>query len=121
MGLVSSPPGIITEGYVNYKGINLIQTNDQKLRSLRGGKISYIFQDPLSSLHPLYTVQQQLEEAILAHQNLSKEEVYQKCIELLKSVRIPNPSNVLKITHINFLVACASALVSLWLLQMTQK
>ena len=91
MGLVSSPPGIITEGYVNYKGINLIQTNDQKLRSLRGGKISYIFQDPLSSLHPLYTVQQQLEEAILAHQNLSKEEVYQKCIELLKSVRIPNP------------------------------
>ena len=91
MGLVSSPPGIITEGYVNYKGINLIQTNDQKLRSLRGGKISYIFQDPLSSLHPLYTVQKQLEEAILAHQNLSKEEVYQKCIELLKSVRIPNP------------------------------
>ena len=91
MGLVSSPPGIITEGYVNYKGINLIQTNDQKLQSLRGGKISYIFQDPLSSLHPLYTVQQQLEEAILAHQNLSKEEVYQKCIELLKSVRIPNP------------------------------
>ena len=91
MGLVSSPPGIITEGYVNYKGIDLIQTNDQKLRSLRGGKISYIFQDPLSSLHPLYTVQKQLEEAILAHQNLSKEEVYQKCIELLKSVRIPNP------------------------------
>ena len=91
MGLVSSPPGIITEGYVNYKGIDLIQTNDQKLRSLRGGKISYIFQDPLSSLHPLYTVQQQLEEAILAHQNLSKEEVYQKCTELLKSVRIPNP------------------------------
>ena len=91
MGLVSSPPGIITEGYVNYKGINLIQTNDQQLRSLRGGKISYIFQDPLSSLHPLYTVQQQLEEAILAHQNLSKEEVYQKCIQLLKSVRIPNP------------------------------
>ena len=91
MGLVSSPPGIITEGYVNYKGIDLIQTNDQKLRSLRGGKISYVFQDPLSSLHPLYTVQQQLEEAILAHQNLSKEEVYQKCIELLKSVRIPNP------------------------------
>jgi peptide/nickel transport system permease protein len=91
MGLVSSPPGIITEGYVNYKGIDLIQTNDQKLRSLRGGKISYIFQDPLSSLHPLYTVQQQLEEAILAHQNLSKEEVYQKCIQLLKSVRIPNP------------------------------
>ena len=91
MGLVSSPPGIITEGYVNYKGINLIQTNDQQLRSLRGGKISYIFQDPLSSLHPLYTVEQQLEEAILAHQNLSKEEVYQKCIELLKSVRIPNP------------------------------
>ena len=42
-------------------------------------------------MHPLYTVQQQLEEAILAHQNLSKEEVYQKCIELLKSVRIPNP------------------------------
>ena len=91
MGLVSSPPGIITEGYVNYKGIDLIQTNDQKLRSLRGGKISYIFQDPLSSLHPLYTVQQQLEEAILAHQNLPKEEVYQKCIQLLKSVRIPNP------------------------------
>lgn len=91
MGLVSSPPGIITEGYVNYKGIDLIQTNDQKLRSLRGGKISYIFQDPLSSLHPLYTVQQQLEEAILAHQNMSKEEVYQKCIQLLKSVRIPNP------------------------------
>ena len=91
MGLVSSPPGIITGGYVNYKGSNLIHTNDQELQSLRGNKISYVFQDPLSSLHPLYTVQKQLEEAIKAHQPVSQEEVYQRSIELLKSVRIPNP------------------------------
>ena len=91
MGLVSSPPGIITGGYVNYKGSNLIHTNDQELQSLRGNKISYVFQDPLSSLHPLYTVQKQLKEAIKAHQPVSQEEVYQRSIELLKSVRIPNP------------------------------
>ena len=99
MGLVSSPPGIITGGYVNYKGSNLIHTNDQELQSLRGNKISYVFQDPLSSLHPLYTVQKQLEEAIKAHQPVSQEEVYQRSIELLKSVRIPNPEPV-SYTHL---------------------
>ncbi len=90
MGLVASPPGIITGGAAYYKGEDLIGAPYEKLRSLRGHKIAYIFQDPLATLHPLYTVGDQLIEAVRAHRGLSKAEAHAHAIDLLKSVRIPN-------------------------------
>lgn len=67
MGLVASPPGVITGGAVHYKGEDLVGAPYEKLRSLRGDRIAYIFQDPLATLHPLYTVGDQLIEAARAH------------------------------------------------------
>ena len=93
--LVASPPGVIKKGSVNYKNQNLLALPYEKLRSIRGNKISYIFQDPLTTLHPLHTIGDQLLEALQAHDSkLSASESISKSKELLKSVQIPNPDNV---------------------------
>ena len=91
MGLVASPPGVITGGAVRLDGQDLIGAPYEVLRSLRGRKVAYIFQDPLATLHPLYRVGDQLVEAIRAHRPISKAEGRAKAIELLSAVRIPNP------------------------------
>jgi len=90
MGLVASPPGVITGGAVQYKGEDLIGASYEKLRSLRGDRIAYIFQDPLATLHPLYTIGDQLIEAVRAHHRLDRQKARARAIDLLKSVRIPN-------------------------------
>ena len=93
--LVASPPGVIKKGSVNYKNQNLLALPYEVLRSIRGNKISYIFQDPLTTLHPLHTIGDQLLEALQAHDSkLSASESISKSKELLKSVQIPNPDNV---------------------------
>jgi peptide/nickel transport system permease protein len=93
--LVASPPGVIKKGSVNYKNQNLLALPYEELRSIRGNKISYIFQDPLTTLHPLHTIGDQLLEALQAHDSkLSASESISKSKELLKSVQIPNPDNV---------------------------
>ena len=90
MGLVASPPGVITGGAVRYKGEDLVGAAYEKLRSLRGDRVAYIFQDPLATLHPLYRVGDQLAEAIRCHHAVSRQEAWGRAVELLKSVRIPN-------------------------------
>ena len=90
MGLVASPPGVITGGAAYYKGEDLIGAPYKTLRALRGDRISYIFQDPLATLHPLYTIGDQLAEAIRVHHPVSRGEARARAIDLLKSVRIPN-------------------------------
>ena len=93
--LVASPPGVIKKGSVNYKNQNLLALPYEVLRSIRGNKISYIFQDPLPTLHPLHTIGDQLLEALQAHDSkLSASESISKSKDLLKSVQIPNPDNV---------------------------
>ncbi|WP_299788330.1 dipeptide/oligopeptide/nickel ABC transporter permease/ATP-binding protein [uncultured Marivita sp.] len=90
MGLVASPPGVITGGAVHYDGEDLIGAPYGRLRDMRGRNVAYIFQDPLSTLHPLYRVGDQLIEAIRAHRSIGKAEGQAKAVELLKAVRIPN-------------------------------
>ncbi len=93
MGLVASPPGVITGGAVHYKGEDLVGAPYDVLRSLRGRHVAYIFQDPQATLHPLYTVGDQLIEAVSSHRRISRDEGRAHAIDLLKQVRIPNAEN----------------------------
>src|SRR6056297_3382654 len=90
MGLVASPPGVITGGAVHYDGEDLIGAPYRRLRDMRGRNVAYIFQDPLATLHPLYRVGDQLIEAIRSHRPIGKAEGQAKAVELLRAVRIPN-------------------------------
>lgn len=90
MGLVASPPGVITGGAVHFAGEDIIGAPYEKLRSLRGRRVAYIFQDPLATLHPLYKVGDQLIEAIQSHETVSYTAARTRAVDLLKSVRIPN-------------------------------
>ncbi|MGY6704829.1 dipeptide/oligopeptide/nickel ABC transporter permease/ATP-binding protein [Roseinatronobacter sp.] len=90
MGLVSSPPGVITGGAVVLEGQDLIGAPYELLRSLRGRKVAYIFQDPLSTLHPLHRIGDQLIEAIRVHEPVSHAEAHKRAVKLLEDVRIPN-------------------------------
>lgn len=93
MGLVASPPGVITGGAVRYQGEDLLAADYKSLREKRGENVAYIFQDPLSTLHPLYRVGDQLAEAITAHHKISRAEGRDRAVELLRAVRIPNPAS----------------------------
>jgi peptide/nickel transport system permease protein len=90
MGLVASPPGVITGGAVFYKNEDLVGAPYEVLRSLRGRRVAYIFQDPLATLHPLYRIGDQLIEAVSSHRRISRDEGRAHAIDLLKQVRIPN-------------------------------
>jgi peptide/nickel transport system permease protein len=92
LGLVATPPGAIVGGRVIMDGRDLLDVSDTELRSLRGGPVSMIFQDPLSTLHPLFTVGDQIAEAVKAHQPLSHAEAMERAVALLELVRIPNPA-----------------------------
>ncbi|HSS62929.1 MAG TPA: dipeptide/oligopeptide/nickel ABC transporter permease/ATP-binding protein [Gammaproteobacteria bacterium] len=93
LGLVSTPPGRITGGRVMWGDMDLLDASVEQLRQLRGNKIAYVFQDPLSSLHPLFTVGDQIAEVIRAHRDTSYAQAWSKAIEFLRIVRIPNPGH----------------------------
>lgn len=93
LGLVASPPGMIMAGQVNYRDTNLLGISDNDLRRYRGGELAYIFQDPLSTLHPLFTVGDQLVEAMRSHYAISYTDAWKKAVTLLEEVRIPNAAN----------------------------
>lgn len=93
MGLVASPPGVITSGGAYFKDEDLIQMDDERLVQMRGKKVAYIFQDPLATLHPLYKIGDQLIEAMQIHDKINPKKAQQKALDLLKSVRIPNPES----------------------------
>lgn len=90
MGLVASPPGVITGGACYHRGEDLIGLDYTKLRRLRGDKVAYIFQDPLATLHPLIKVGDQLAESIRTHHTIPGADLRTRVLQLLKDVRIPN-------------------------------
>ena len=87
--LVPTPPGIIVGGEIRFAGRDTLGLSARELRQLRGGRVSYIFQDPLSTLHPLFPVGDQLVEALHTHQDLSRGKARQRAVELLEKVQIP--------------------------------
>lgn len=85
-------PGHIESGKVMFKGENLLDYSQDKMRNIRGNEIAMIFQEPMTSLNPVYTIGNQIEEAILLHQKeLSKDQAREKAIEMLRLVGIPAP------------------------------
>lgn len=89
-------PGIIEQGEINFEGKNLVKMSEYEMNKIRGKKISMIFQDPMTSLNPVYTIGKQLEEVLLLHENLSKQERFKRCVELLNAVGISNAEKRLK-------------------------
>ena len=89
-GLTQAPNAEIT-GSVSYRGRELIGLDDDQLRDVRGEQIAMVFQDPMSSLNPVYRVGDQISEMIRAHRDLSKREAAVRAVKLLRSVGIPNP------------------------------
>jgi oligopeptide/dipeptide ABC transporter ATP-binding protein len=79
------------EGTVTYKNENLLQLPESRLRGVRGNEIAMIFQDPMTSLNPVYTVGDQIMEAILTHDQVGKQVAKTRAVELLRQVGIPNP------------------------------
>ncbi len=79
------------EGEVLYRGENLLALPESRLREVRGNEIAMIFQDPMTSLNPVYTVGDQIVEAIVTHEQASKQEAKRRAVELLRQVGIPNP------------------------------
>lgn len=91
LGLVASPPGVITGGSVQIDGEDVFSMREQQIVALRGRKVAYVFQDPLTTLHPLFTLGDQVVEAVQAHQKISRADAWAKMLELFKAVRIPDP------------------------------
>jgi peptide/nickel transport system ATP-binding protein/peptide/nickel transport system permease protein len=90
MGLVPTPPGRITSGQVLLEGEDMIRAKLGRLQEIRGNKVAYIFQDPLTTLHPMIPIGEQLAEAVQLHGRLSNGEAWARAVELLDLVRIPN-------------------------------
>ena len=91
MGLVPQPPGRIAGGEVLFEGEDLLKCAPQRMRDLRGDKLAMIFQEPMTSLNPAFTVGDQISEAILRHRKVTPGEARAQTIEMLRRVRIPSP------------------------------
>ncbi|WP_246022447.1 ABC transporter ATP-binding protein [Pararhodobacter zhoushanensis] len=91
MGLIPNPPGHVTGGVIEFDGEDITRASNRRLRQLRGRDIAMIFQEPMTSLNPVFTVGDQIAEAILLHQDMSRAEADRQVIELLETVGIPEP------------------------------
>jgi oligopeptide transport system ATP-binding protein len=94
--LIQSPPGKIAAGKAFFKGEDLLAMSNEDIRQIRGGQISMVFQDPMTSLNPIMTIGKQLEEPMLLHLGISKNEAQERSIKLLESVGIPQAADRLK-------------------------
>ncbi|MBU5594045.1 ABC transporter ATP-binding protein [Amphibacillus sp. MSJ-3] len=89
-------PGKIKGGEVIFKGENLLEKTESQMRQIRGNEISMIFQEPMTSLNPVYTVGQQISESFMIHQNMTKKEAMLRSVDMLKLVGIPSPEQRVK-------------------------
>jgi len=91
MRLVPSPPGRIAAGTINFSGEDLLGISDDRMRQVRGNEISMIFQEPMTSLNPVYTIGDQIGETLRLHEGLSRKDAHDRSIEMLQAVSIPAP------------------------------
>lgn len=90
MRLIPNPPGKIVAGEIYFEGENLLQLDEKEMRRIRGKKISMIFQEPMTSLDPVFTIGSEIMESIRVHQGLKKEEAREKAMQALKTVGMPD-------------------------------
>ena len=92
--LIQDPPGKIVNGEILFNGKDLLKVSDQEIRHIRGNDISMIFQEPMTSLNPVFTVGYQITEVLTLHQNMSQSEAKEKAIEMIKLVGIPRAEKI---------------------------
>lgn len=91
--LIPSPPGEIAEGEILFNGRDVLAMDDEEIRQLRGGDIAMIFQEPMTSMNPVLSIGRQLSEPMEVHNRGDRKSLREKCTELLRKVRIPDPES----------------------------
>ena len=89
MRLIPTPPGKVVEGEILFQGTNLLKLPEDEMRRIRGNRIAMIFQEPMTSLNPVLTIGEQIAEAVMLHQRLSKKDAWDRAVEMLEKVKIP--------------------------------
>jgi peptide/nickel transport system ATP-binding protein len=92
MGLIPNPPGIISGGQILFEGRDLVTTPEEDMRKIRGNDIAMIFQEPMTSLNPVFKVGAQISEVLMLHMGMNKIQAWEKSVDLLNQVGIPSPS-----------------------------
>jgi len=92
--LIQSPPGKIVTGEIVFEEEDLVKVSEKRIREIRGNSISMIFQEPMTSLNPVFTAGYQIEEILKLHQNLDDKEAREKAVEMIRMVGIPNPERI---------------------------
>jgi oligopeptide/dipeptide ABC transporter ATP-binding protein len=93
--LIADPPGRITDGEIRFKGRDLLKLSRREMRRIRGNEISMIFQEPMSSLNPVFTVGNQMLEVVALHQSVGRDEARRICVDMLRQVKMPDADQVL--------------------------
>lgn len=96
MGLLTGTTGKVAEGEILLEGKDIVHISEEEKRKMRGSQISMIFQEPMTSLNPVMKIGKQLTECILQHQNISKEEAYQKAEDMLRKTGVPRVEHMMK-------------------------
>jgi len=91
--IIPQPPGEVMGGKILFNGQDLLELSEEDMQKIRGNHIAMVFQEPMTSLNPVFTIGDQIKEAILVHEQLEKNETLLRCIQLLKDVGIPSPEN----------------------------
>jgi oligopeptide/dipeptide ABC transporter ATP-binding protein len=96
MRILPMPTGRIMGGRILFNGQNLLDLDEEEMQKVRGKQMAMIFQEPMTSLNPVFTVEDQIGEAIMVHENIGQEELRGRCVQLLRDVGIPSPEERLK-------------------------
>ena len=91
MGLIPNPPGKISEGQILFEGKDLVTASEDEMRKIRGNDIAMIFQEPMTSLNPVFKVGAQISEVLMLHMGMSPKQAWEKSVDLLNQVGIPDP------------------------------
>jgi oligopeptide/dipeptide ABC transporter ATP-binding protein len=93
--LIQTPPGKITNGSILFEGRDLLQLSEEEIRQIRGNRIAMVFQEPMTSLNPVFTLGDQITEALLAHEKVTHAEARERALDMLRRVKIPYAETIL--------------------------